>query len=57
MRSKIGWDCPDSKWFRSGLNEILNYYVNDCDSGFFDKKSPEKYINPTLIKLNIISVT
>lgn len=42
IRRKIGWDCPDSKWFRSGLNEILNYYVNDYDSGFFDKKESRK---------------
>ena len=41
-RSKIGWDAPDSKWFRKGLDEILNYYVNTYDSGFFNKKELRK---------------
>lgn len=37
-RRKMGWDAPDSKWFRSGLKELSQNYLLDYDSGFFNKK-------------------
>ena len=37
-RRKMGWDAPDSKWFRSGLKDLSHYYIIEYDSGFFNKK-------------------
>ena len=57
-RRKMGWDAPDSKWFRSGLRELSSYYLLDYDSGFFNKKLLSKiyksHINKKSYQRNLL---
>ena len=57
-RRKMGWDAPDSKWFRSGLRDLSYYFIVEYDSGFFNKEILKKlyysHINKKSYQRNLL---